>query len=300
MTDTRARNWFLTLNNYTQDELAYAKEYKAEYLLIADEIGSKEETPHLHIYIELKNQKTFTKIKKEFPRANIQVAKGNAEQVKAYLSKQNLIVESGSPKRQGTRTDYDECKAVLLDNGNMRDVVSVATSYASVRMSECYLKYHERKRTWKPTIKWYYGETESGKSRAAYADLGGEDCDDIHKQDFGIKWWEGYDAHSKVIIDDFRKDFCKFHELLKLLDRYPYRVECKGGSRQFLATHIIITSAYHPEDIYDTREDLQQLLRRIDEIKMFEKYIKEDAESEGSENETETESTQNVIQRTCP
>ena len=34
MTNTRARNWFLTLNNYTPDELAYAKEYKADYLLI--------------------------------------------------------------------------------------------------------------------------------------------------------------------------------------------------------------------------------------------------------------------------
>ena len=84
------------------------------------------------------------------------------------------------------------------------------------------------------------------------------------------KWWEGYDAQEYVIIDDMRGDFLKFHQLLKLLDRYPYRVETKGSTRQFLATHIFITSSYHPEEMFSTREDIQQLLRRIDEIKMFE------------------------------
>ena len=36
------------------------------------------------------------------------------------------------------------------------------------------------------------------------------------------KWWEGYDGHEVVLLDDIRKDFCKFHELLTLLDIYPY------------------------------------------------------------------------------
>jgi len=83
------------------------------------------------------------------------------------------------------------------------------------------------------------------------------------------KWWEGYDAHENVIIDDMRGDFCKFHELLRMLDRYAYRIETKGGSRQFRAKTIIITSCYSPTEMFDTREDIQQLLRRIDEIKVF-------------------------------
>ena len=81
-----------------------------------------------------------------------------------------------------------------------------------------------------------------------------------------LKWWEGYDAHPNVLIDDFRKDFCTFHELLRILDRYPYRIEVKGTSRQLLAKRIIITCPYHPEIIYDTREDIGQLLRRITKI----------------------------------
>ena len=64
------------------------------------------------------------------------------------------------------------------------------------------------------------------------------------------------------------RTFCKFHELLNLLDRYPYRVECKGGSRQFTSKTIVITTPLSPEETWENRtsEDLGQLLRRIDNI----------------------------------
>jgi hypothetical protein len=55
--DTRARNWFLTVNNYSVDERNAAEQYKCDYLLIAEEVGEKEHTEHLHIYFELKNAK---------------------------------------------------------------------------------------------------------------------------------------------------------------------------------------------------------------------------------------------------
>jgi len=284
MTDARSRRWFLTINNYTEEEVDHACSYKCNYMIIADEIGEIEKTPHLHIYFELKDAKSFSKIKKEFPRANIQIAKGNNAQVREYLTKQKLLYEHGKPSAQGERSDISKAKEQLEQTGKMADVVSIATSYQSVRMCECILKYKERKRRWKPKVEWYYGSTGTNKSKTAYEVLG----EDAYTTGKTIKWWEGYDAHEHVIIDDFRKDFCCFHELLKLLDRYPYRVECKGGSREFLATHIIITSAYHPEEIYDTREDIGQLIRRIDNIKIFTNIIK-DGENKETNIETKDE-----------
>ena len=81
--------------------------------------------------------------------------------------------------------------------------------------------------------------------------------------------WDGYDGTSDVIIDDYRADFCKFHTLLNLLDRYPYQVQTKGGHLQFNPKTIYITCPSHPEVIWSSRtaEDIQQLLRRITEIK---------------------------------
>jgi len=86
-----------------------------------------------------------------------------------------------------------------------------------------------------------------------------------------LKWFDGYDAHPDIIVDDFRRDFCTFHELLRILDRYPFRVETKGGSRQLLAKNTVITCPWKPDIIYQSRsqEDIGQLLRRIDEVKLF-------------------------------
>ena len=110
---------------------------------------------------------------------------------------------------------------------------------------------------------WFYGPTGSGKSRCAE-----EMFPNAYWAMSTGKWWEGYDGQEVVIINDYRKDFCKFHELLNLLDRYPYRVECKGGSRQFTSKTIVITTPLSPEETWENRtsEDLGQLLRRIDNI----------------------------------
>lgn len=259
--DTRARNWFLTINNYNNDELEYAKNYTSVYKLIGQETCPTTGTPHIHVYMELKAQKTFSKIKKDFPRANIKVAKGNAEQNLGYLSKEKLIHEEGTPKQQGKRTDIEQVREMIQEGNNMRDILQIATSVQTIRMAEIHLKYYEKKRDWKPHVKWYYGETGTGKSKRAF-----EESVDPYVCLDTIKWWEGYDGHKHVIIDDMRGDFCKFHQLLKLLDRYEYKVECKGGSRQLLAEQIIITTCYTPEQMFGnkTDEDLAQLLRRID------------------------------------
>ena len=131
-------------------------------------------------------------------------------------------------------------------------------------MAEIQLKYFEKKRNWKPVIKWYWGPPGTGKSHAAFAEL-----DDPYVCMSSGKWWEGYDGHENVIIDDIRSSFCKFDELLRILDRYEHRIECKGGSRQLLAKNIIITSCFSPYNIYDTGENILQLVRRIDEIREF-------------------------------
>ena len=110
---------------------------------------------------------------------------------------------------------------------------------------------------------FFYGKTGSGKTRTAF-----EELPKIYTP-LSYKWWEGYEGQTEVLIDDFRKDWCKFHELLKLLDRYPFKVEAKGSHHQLMATTIIITAPYPPQYMYDTREDIEQLLRRIRVVQEF-------------------------------
>lgn len=113
----------------------------------------------------------------------------------------------------------------------------------------------------KPFVHWLYGKSGGGKTRYVV-----ELEEDLWVSGSTLKWWNGYYDQEAVLFDDFRGDFCTYHWLLRILDRYPIAVEVKGGMVQFTARRIYITCPSHPRDVYITVEDKHQLLRRIDRI----------------------------------
>lgn len=76
-----------------------------------------------------------------------------------------------------------------------------------------------------------------------------------------------------MVFDDFRPQHLEFPFLLRLLDRYPLRVEVKGGTTTWSPRTIIITTPQDPTLTYfaHTREDLAQLTRRISRVHEFPK-----------------------------
>lgn len=236
----------------------------ALYVIYGIETCPESGRTHHQGYCEFNTNQRLERLKAFNSTIHWERRQGTQTQAIDYCKKEGNYYEFGTPKecKRGSRSDIIEVKRLISEGKGMKDIVEVATSYQAVRMAELSLKYNERKRSWAPVVKWFWGPTGSGKTRKAVEEAG----DDYYISSRNLKWWEGYDAHENVIIDDFRKDFCTFHELLRILDRYPYRVETKGSSRQLLAKNIWITSCYKPEEVYDTREDIGQLLRRINFI----------------------------------
>jgi len=184
-----------------------------------------------------------------------------------YCSKENDYKEFGTlPDGQGTRRDITNITTSVREGRTIRSMIDSNEIYNSqqLRYAENLQKYYEVKRNWAPEVTWIYGESGSGKTRYAV-----EQCTDPWISGRDLRWFDGYDGQSDVIFDDFRKTHCAFTELLRMLDRYPYSVEIKGGSRQFLAKRIFITCPITPQEMYEgkTSEDIQQLLRRITYIK---------------------------------
>ena len=64
----RQRNAFLTVMNYTeaQFEAVCNNANKHNYLVIGKEICPETDTPHFHVYVEFKNPRRVTAIRKEF------------------------------------------------------------------------------------------------------------------------------------------------------------------------------------------------------------------------------------------
>lgn len=260
---SRCRSYCFTINNYTDEDVANIELLRdvAGYLVVGIEQGESG-TPHLQGYVYFKEAKTFTSVKKKLPRAHIEVSKGTAEDNRLYCSKDNnLLVECGDIPRQGARTDIEKVIQDLKEGSNMRAVIDKARSIQSVKMAEVWLKYNEEGRDFQPEVRWYHGSTGSGKTKSAVEWLGPD-----YYTPLNFKWWEGYDAHENVLLDEVREDYCNLNDMLKMLDRYKYRVECKGGSRQLLAKKIAITSPYPPDKLFGQREDMKQLFRRIKDV----------------------------------
>lgn len=257
------RNFCFTLNNYTQEEEDDIKKIHHEYIIYGKEIG-EEGTPHLQGYIELTKKMRFSSVKKLMPRAHIEARRGTQQQAIDYCKKEGNFIELGICKNQGHRTDLDTVRRTALEGG-MREVTAIA-NLQGIQVAQKFLTYNEPARDWKPEVKWFWGTTGTGKSKTAREELG----EDIYTKNDGTKWWDGYDGHEDVIIDDFRPSWWNITEMLSLLDRYEKRVEVKGGWRQLRARRIIITSALAPNACYtNTGEAIQQLLRRIDEVRQF-------------------------------
>lgn len=106
----------------------------------------------------------------------------------------------------------------------------------------------------------YWGRTGVGKSRRAWQEAGvGAYCKDPRS-----KFWCGYRGEEAVVIDEFRGGIDVAH-LLRWFDRYPVRVEVKGGSKCLSARRFWITSNLKPALWYPDldNETLDALLRRL-------------------------------------
>lgn len=143
-------------------------------------------------------------------------------------------------------------------------------SSSIIKSAEIVLKYKEPVRNWRPIVNWYYGGSGVGKTYTATRDFDGQSYYNF-SDDNG--WWDGYDAHDNVLIDDIRPEMLTFRKLLNILDEYPCTVKVKGSMRQFLARRVNITSIYPPDILYrdickasNPPEPIEQLLRRIDNI----------------------------------
>lgn len=262
----RLRNFVFTLNNYNMEDVnSILTSELFAYVIIGKEVGEKG-TPHLQGYAELKKQTAFNTIKEIWNGMHIEPRRGSQLQAIDYCKKDKDFLEAGVMKKQGSRSDIHSIKEIVFSGGSIMDIVDESNSYQALRAGQLLLSFRPfPKKDYPKLVHWFHGSTGTGKTRQAI-ELSG---DNYWISGENLKWFDGYIGQENVIIDDFRKDFCTFHYLLRLLDRYPLRVPIKGGFVEWHPLNIYITSCFEPSLVYNTREDVGQLLRRIDVIKEF-------------------------------
>lgn len=109
-------------------------------------------------------------------------------------------------------------------------------------------------------INVYWGPTGTGKSRRAWDEASFA----AYPKDPRTKFWDGYQGHAHVVIDEFRGDIDIAH-LLRWFDRYPVNVEVKGSAITLRATTIWITSNLDPRQWFPSVDGatMAALMRRL-------------------------------------
>lgn len=262
----RHRSWCFTVNNYSSEDehQLQTQECRAKFLVYGREKAPGTGTPHLQGYIQMKNSQTLLYMKEHVhATAHWEPAKGKPIDNWNYCTKDQDYFHFGEVPKQGKRSDIQTAKQIISEGGSLLQVAEETNSYQALKHAELYLKLKEKARNQQVTVYWFYGPTGVGKTKEA-----SQMCPNAYWHPGG-KWWEGYDGEKEVIIDDFRQEDWSITTLLKMWQPYPFRVETKGGSRQCQATTFIVTCPMHPMDLRYPGEDLEQVLRRIKEIRQF-------------------------------
>lgn len=265
---SRLSNIVFTWNNYDQGVLDLVESFAetCSYIVVGKEVGEECGTPHLQGYAEFKNARGFAAIKKMLPGAHIEKAQGDGVQNRDYCTKDgDVFIEAGTMKKQGKRNDLASMRAAVVQGKRVRAMVEDGdvSTFPALKAVPALLALFEPARNWEMEVIWITGSPGAGKSRMAY-----QMCEDPYTKDCHNKWWDGYDAHEDVIMDDFRDSQMSLVEFLRIIDRNHYRCEFKGGSRQLRAKRIIVTSIMKPEDCYKHAkgEPIKQLTRRITKV----------------------------------
>lgn len=268
----QSRFWLFTLNNpdglYDSDLAEGIADGWLRYYIFQEEQGG-EGTDHLQGYVEFRIQQRLSFVRRIIPAAHWERRRGSQAEAIDYCSKVDTRISGpysgGQPSRgQGSRTDLQELKTELDRGTSLREVSDMyfGNFLRYSRGIREYMLLHRSRRDWKTVVVLYYGPTNTGKSstcRALYPDA--------YWKPRG-NWWDGYDGHEVVIIDEYY-GWLPFDTLLRLTDRYPMLVETKGGTVEFLARKIVITTNSRPDRWYQ-RGNFAALARRIEKWCVFE------------------------------
>nr|QIK03921.1 replication-associated protein [Tundra vole stool-associated circular virus] len=243
----------------------------ATYAVGQLEEGEDTRHRHLQFFVQLRRPARLSWMKRHVhATAHWEPMRGTAEQARDYCMKEETRVQGpwqfGTITARGKRMGLDDAIQLIRDGAPLRQVIDTfpaiwvhhGRGLLDLRQR---LNLEQDRRCFGPEgpeVWVFWGPSGTGKSRYVASTW-----PDAFWKIPGEKWWDGYDAHETVVLDDFKDSDLRLTDLQRLLDRYPLWVEVKGGAVPMLAKRYVLTSNSHPDSWY-TRTDVHRtILRRI-------------------------------------
>ncbi len=253
------RNVCFTLNNFDNKELFTELPEHVKYIVWQEEKGEKTARNHLQGYVEVDSPRAFSFFKKLLGKtAHLESRKGTALEASTYCKKEESRVsgpwELGALSKQGARVDLEGFRDAVKRKATNEELLETNLI--------CMAKYPRLLATIRATVKpditpdlrvvLHLGATGTGKTRSVTDEWNTAGhrwyTPPISQQ--GSSWWDGYDSHTHVLLDEWEGKIT-LSNLLRILDIYPLQLPCKGGHVWFRPHFITITSNMHPIEWYE-------------------------------------------------
>lgn len=297
--DIQSRKWALTINNPLKKELTHevikaelAKMKSIIYYCLSDEVGGKEQTHHTHIYLVSESGIRFSTVKKRFPRAHIEPAKGTSQQNRDYVFKEgkwenNIKAGTKIPEtqeeqgdcpveRQGAKNDLADLYDMIKNGHSNYEILEENSDYILILDKLEKTRQVIREELYKNTFRtleviYIMGATGTGKTRSIMDQYGYENVFRLTNYRHG--GFDAYNGQDVMIFEEFRSSF-KIQDMLCYLDGYPVELPCRYVNKIACFTKVYIISNYdlseQYEDIFNSnRKTWEAFIRRIHKVRHY-------------------------------
>lgn len=266
-----SRGWCFTLAAWgefpPEQYMPPVEHADVKYMVWQEEEAPETGLIHLQGYINFGDKKprmawVKANIFPESPHVHLEVAKGSAEQNRAYCTKEGRIDgpwEIGKMPSQGKRSDLARlCKSLQEVKGDLRllpeefdpKLVQYGKgirALAEIQQARAELAGEEDTRA-ELKVKVYWGAAGSGKTTAARKEHKDTYLLAEYKQD--KVWFDGYLGQKTLIIDEFNPENMTVELFNRICDIHPYNAPVKGGFVRARWTTVVVCSNIDPDTWY--------------------------------------------------
>lgn len=220
---------------------------------------------HLQGFAQTAKRVRLNSLKKLSNRAHWEHAR-EPEAARKYAMKEASRVEGpwelGEWRGPGPKKTLEDVCKLVIEGKSDYEISQIAPMhfvrhYKGIRELRIAAKIQGNARDWEPEIWVLFGPSRSGKSWFARANW-----PDAYWKPRG-PWWDGYCGEETVVLDDFKGGWFSLTDCQQLLDRYPLRVQTKGGTTPMLARRYVLTSNKSPDKWYADEDEAGTIMGRI-------------------------------------
>ena len=293
----KSRKYQLTFNNPSDHSISHnfinetMKNLHWLYYCLCDEVGETG-TPHTHLFFSCKNAVMFDRVKRLFPSAHIEAARGSCQDNRDYIRKEGKYLHSDKKETNILET-FEEYGEMPLDKSAKNETVSqqvlemiengcsnaeiirafpsYSTKISHLDKTRQTLLEEENKNTWRNVdVTYIHGETATGKTRFVMEKYG---YSNVFKVTNYKNPFDSYSGQDVILFDEFRSSL-PLSDMLQFIDGYPCMLPARFADKVACFTKVYIVSNIDLNKQYPNiqNEDIKSwnaFVRRIKRIIKF-------------------------------